>query len=131
MDPASPPLAPAVPGEEHDELASAVGAEPQHSAAVDGRSEGDWDRRALCPDGSCVGIIGESGRCTVCGRSGAGEAAAPADISTGTEPRATAALEQVGAEHDDTWSRRRLCSDGACLGVLGNNDLCEVCGKAP
>lgn len=29
---------------------------------------GEWDRRELCPDGSCVGVIGSNGQCKVCGR---------------------------------------------------------------
>ena len=28
----------------------------------------DPTRRKLCPDGSCVGVIGDDGRCRVCGR---------------------------------------------------------------
>jgi len=28
----------------------------------------DWDQRQLCPDGACIGVIGPSGTCTVCGR---------------------------------------------------------------
>jgi len=28
------------------------------------------------------------------------------------------------------WSRRTLCPDGACVGVIGPNGKCTVCGKA-
>ena len=28
----------------------------------------EWDQRQLCPDGSCVGVIGDDGTCKVCGR---------------------------------------------------------------
>lgn len=28
----------------------------------------DWEHRRLCPDESCIGIIGPDGRCKVCGR---------------------------------------------------------------
>ena len=31
-------------------------------------SVGEWDRRELCPDGTCTGLIGPSGTCKVCGR---------------------------------------------------------------
>ena len=31
-------------------------------------SVGEWDKRQLCPDGACVGVIGQSGTCKVCGR---------------------------------------------------------------
>jgi len=27
-----------------------------------------WDDRELCPDGSCIGVIGPNGRCKECGR---------------------------------------------------------------
>ena len=31
-------------------------------------------------------------------------------------------------EHE--WSQRKLCPDGACVGVIGANGLCTVCGKS-
>jgi len=30
--------------------------------------EYEWSRRKLCPDGACVGVVGPSGACTVCGK---------------------------------------------------------------
>jgi hypothetical protein len=40
-----------------------------------------------------------------------------------------------GAAHPNKrggeWSKRRLCSDGACIGVIGANGKCTVCGKPP
>jgi Zn-finger nucleic acid-binding protein len=27
------------------------------------------------------------------------------------------------------WRERRLCPDGACIGVIGPNDRCKVCGQ--
>jgi len=44
-------------------------------------SDGKFDpHRRLCPDGACIGVIGDDGRCRVCGRSGGGggKDAAPA-----------------------------------------------------
>jgi len=35
--------------------------------------------------------------------------------------------EQTG--EDDDFSRRILCSDGTCIGVIGENGVCKVCGK--
>ncbi len=29
----------------------------------------EWERRTLCPDESCIGVIGPDGRCKECGRS--------------------------------------------------------------
>jgi len=28
----------------------------------------EWSERKVCPDGACIGIIGEGGKCNVCGR---------------------------------------------------------------
>lgn len=30
----------------------------------------EWSERKVCPDGGCIGVIGEDGRCKVCGRVG-------------------------------------------------------------
>ena len=35
--------------------------------------------------------------------------------------------EQTG--EDDDFSRRILCSDGACIGVIDECGICKVCGK--
>ena len=68
-------------------------------------------KRRLCPDGSCIGVIGPDGRCSVCGRTGDGR------------PRVLAA---GGAGFDP---QRRLCDDGSCVGVVGADGRCGVCGK--
>jgi hypothetical protein len=44
---------------------------------------------------------------------------APADEVAGDEGAA-----------DPTWSARELCPDEACIGVLGADRRCKVCGKA-
>ena len=36
--------------------------------AADDYDEDDWDKRRLCPDGNCIGVIGPDGRCKECGR---------------------------------------------------------------
>ena len=28
----------------------------------------DWDKRVLCPDESCIGVMGPDGKCKECGR---------------------------------------------------------------
>jgi hypothetical protein len=51
----------------------------------------EWGSRQLCPDGSCVGVIGPNGRCKVCGRraedaagaESSSSSTAPVDASTG------------------------------------------------
>jgi hypothetical protein len=30
---------------------------------------------------------------------------------------------------DGDWRTRKLCSDGGCIGVIGDNGVCNVCGK--
>jgi len=99
--------------------------------------------RRLCPDGGCIGVIGSDGRCRVCGRSaGAGkDEAPPADFvppdlpdedddqdGDATEDAAepVAAAGGKGAAFDPN---RRLCPDGECLGVIGADGVCNVCGK--
>ena len=131
---------------------------------------GEWDERQLCPDGSCVGVIGPEGTCKVCGR------VAPnwGDERTRgliPEDSADSASDDDDADDDDDdwdddelddgdeaddddddddsgddaadptdsiaaasasipgWSSRQLCPDGACIGVIGPDGRCKVCGK--
>lgn len=127
---------------------------------------GDWDRRELCPDGNCVGVIGADGHCKVCGRAatnwgnererGLKADAAPADELEDDEEYEdedddAEDGEDEGEEDDDeedddevdaidpsaparlgeaaVWGERELCSDGACIGVIGDDGTCKVCGK--
>jgi hypothetical protein len=90
-----------------------------------------WDDRQLCPDGACIGVIGGDGRCTVCGTvdptfdPARPRAAAPvADAPVAAPPVAAADDEPAG------WDDRQLCPDGACIGVIGGDGRCTVCGTA-
>lgn len=100
-----------------------------------------WDERRLCPDGACVGVLDDDGRCPVCGRV---DQAAPRPAVRRAEPRdatgdavaapaPTPAVEERvagdGGTADD-WSSRQLCDDGACIGVIVDG-RCTTCGKAP
>jgi hypothetical protein len=104
----------------------------------------DASRRRLCPDGACVGLLDESGRCKECGLTASGEAGA-ADLvpfppaaddaesaesadEGGSEEMAPGAAEPVESGGFDP--RRKLCPDGACVGVLGADGRCKVCGQA-
>lgn len=110
-------------------------------------SEGKFDpHRRLCPDGGCIGVIGSDGRCRVCGRAASG-GGAPADFA----PAGAAADEDEVDDQDDNDEnegdgrddspvaaasgaggfdpKRRLCPDGDCLGVIGADGVCNVCGK--
>jgi hypothetical protein len=108
-------------------------------------SEGKFDpHRRLCPDGACIGVVGDDGRCRVCGRSAGGKSAAPA----GSAPAAAIEDEDEHADGDEDGDgdeksagaagapaagafdpNRRLCPDGGCIGVLGADGVCNVCGQ--
>ena len=40
-------------------------------ALADPPTTGDWDARKLCPDDTCIGLIGPDGACKVCGSAAA------------------------------------------------------------
>jgi hypothetical protein len=94
-------------------------------------------RRRLCPDGSCVGVLGADGRCSVCQRpAGAGgdpgvESLAesadelPAEAG-GEDGRSTETEDGVTSGFNPT---RRLCDDGSCVGIVGADGVCGVCGQ--
>jgi len=73
--------------------------------------------RQLCPDGSCVGLLGPDGLCSVCGHPEAASADSDADVPTDTG----------GASGFD--AARRLCDDGSCVGVVGVDGTCGTCGR--
>jgi len=108
----------------------------------------EWDRRELCPDGGCVGVIGKDGKCNVCGRAGEASGLRPQasgeevdeyedehehdqepEQASGQSPKPKAQSPVVAAGADE-WDQRQLCADGACIGVI-EDGKCNVCGKAP
>ena len=119
----------------------------------------DWENRQLCPDGSCIGVIGPDGTCKTCGRAApnwgderrrgtlpveetAGDAerpaadpvvegARPADASEGGTSGASAVSGVSGASGDPDWDQRTLCPDGGCTGVVQASGRCSVCGRSP
>jgi len=104
-------------------------------------SVGEWDERQLCADGSCIGLIGPDGTCKVCGRAAANWGderkrglvadATSSDDADGDEDEdedegaLNDAEDAGGADAPD----RALCPDGACIGVIGSDGRCKVCGK--
>lgn len=38
--------------------------------------------------------------------------------------------ELVEEETSTDWGSRRLCSDGTCIGVINEQGVCNICGKA-
>jgi hypothetical protein len=109
-------------------------------------TEGKFDpHRRLCPDGACIGVIGDDGRCRVCGRTAGGKDAAPGFVPAGDGTQYDDDDEDEHADDDAAPSssagaqkaagaggfdpNRRLCPDGSCLGVLGADGVCNVCGQ--
>ena len=113
-------------------------------------SEGKFDsHRRLCPDGACIGVIGDDGRCRVCGRAAAGGGASdapPAGFVAADSDDAHDDDHDGDADedrHDDSDEaamtaaptgagfdpNRRLCPDGGCIGVVGADGVCTVCGQ--
>jgi hypothetical protein len=108
-------------------------------------------KRRLCPDGACVGVVGDDGRCRVCGLAGDGSghrsisspstpgdgysdgagADAHADAH-GNADAGTVGAPATGADREGELGfrpDRRLCDDGSCVGVIGNSGVCSVCGR--
>lgn len=91
----------------------------------------DWEKRTLCSDEACVGVIGLDGKCKECGRpyedklperhSTSSVQAAPIE-----EQKPVSADE---ADSDNDWEKRILCSDESCIGVIGPDGRCKECGK--
>jgi hypothetical protein len=95
----------------------------------------DFDplNRELCPDGSCIGLIGANGRCKECGKPGTSSVKHPRERNLRSDEEVRAELEAniqtgdiAGAPAD--LDERRLCPDGACIGVIGPDNRCGECG---
>jgi hypothetical protein len=106
----------------------------------------DPSRRRLCPDGACVGLLDQSGRCKECGKTASGAPAddAPpfddgdaedvgfdladdaAEADAGADPLEASAAGETGGFD----SKRKLCPDDSCVGVLAADGRCPICGRA-
>ncbi|MBW1695803.1 MAG: hypothetical protein JRH18_06640 [Deltaproteobacteria bacterium] len=107
----------------------------------DSRNNDDWDKRTLCSDPACIGVIGSDGRCKECGKPYEGEAFPDfADSDTTIEPEQEMESEEDDSQEEDIeqeeegiddeeWKRRTLCSDPACIGVIGSDGRCKECGR--
>lgn len=93
----------------------------------------DSTRRRLCPDGACVGLLDENDRCKVCGTVDANAPVVTLD-GAAAEPFGEPDVGHYDAEAADDVgafdANRRLCPDGACVGVIGPDDRCGTCGRA-
>lgn len=98
-------------------------------------TEFDPAKRHLCPDGACTGLVGADGRCAVCGRDG-GPAPVPGaladpfqDDEGGAGGIRAAAGAPPAADTGGFDASRKLCDDGSCVGVIGPDGKCGVCGR--
>ncbi|MFT3699748.1 MAG: hypothetical protein QM831_41760 [Kofleriaceae bacterium] len=106
----------------------------------------EWDTREVCPDGSCVGVIGPDGQCKVCGQMSPtwnNERERGMDTSaedSDSEDSDTAHADKGEHAHEDEnedlmpgtdsdWVGREVCPDGACVGIINEQGVCNLCGK--
>lgn len=119
----------------------------------------DLDARILCADGACIGVIGPDGCCRECNRAlsradgerleqltgvrpdlgcgspvdgstaatTSGSIAAPHVASGGATETLDGAAEGCAPDLD----KRELCADGACIGIIGDDGRCKICGTPP
>ncbi|MFH1434939.1 MAG: hypothetical protein ABIJ56_04390 [Pseudomonadota bacterium] len=108
----------------------------------------NWEDRECCPDDLCTGIMGEGGRCGICGRMREGPPPVK-KASSESEPfggfsreereEEDAEDEDVSADPDDPAEEgaafdpdeRVPCADGLCTGIIGENGRCGMCGRKP
>jgi hypothetical protein len=91
----------------------------------------DADERELCPDGACTGLIGANGRCKVCGLAGDGSRARSPHEAATRDADEHASRDEHGSREDlasPDDDDRQLCPDGACIGIIGSDGKCKVCG---
>lgn len=112
---------------------------PAATASSEAASDA-WDDRQLCVDGGCVGVLDETGACRVCGKVDPdfqAPASRPAAASANDEDDEDDDGERAHGENGssssggdgDEWDDRKLCEDGACIGVVIAG-RCNTCGRA-
>jgi hypothetical protein len=91
----------------------------------------DWEKRILCIDEACIGVIGPDGKCKECGKVYEGKLSGGHGVSS-AQPEAAQKQKPVSVEEvssGDDWDKRVLCSDESCIGVIGPDGKCKECGK--
>jgi len=82
-----------------------------------------------------VGLLGPDGRCKVCGTLGSGGSgvapvASPPALPTPEPEIADQAETATASGAEEAFDpKRRLCADEACIGVIGSDNKCSVCGR--
>lgn len=87
----------------------------------------EWEDRTLCPDGSCIGVIGPDGKCKECGMPSAYPSEGESKASE-TLKKPTYSITQDAVSYP-LWENRILCPDGNCIGIIGPDGRCKECGK--
>ena len=93
----------------------------------------EWQNRRLCKDENCIGVIGPDGLCKECGRPYTDDTPSPEAgfiDEQEMEPESDDAGAMKLAPLDNEWENRKLCSDESCIGVIGPDGCCKVCGKS-
>ncbi len=111
------------------------------------KSDIEWENRKLCSDPACIGVIGTGGRCKECGRPYEGETFedspfVESESESESESETDDIVEEPVEDYEETeaydegesitdkeWANRKLCSDPACIGVIGPNGRCKECRK--
>ncbi len=92
----------------------------------------DWTERRLCDDGGCTGVIGGDGQCKVCGHAARfwGDERRRGLRSDDDADRETSehVIARAMPVAEGEVAERRMCADGACVGLLGDDGRCKVCG---
>ena len=118
----------------------------------DNMSGDNWDDRVLCRDESCTGTIGLDGHCRECGQPLGDEPMVSEPVIEDHTPAPSSPVAEAPvseAEDIDTdvkddediftdteedmesgWEDRILCRDEECIGTIGPDGLCRVCGLA-
>jgi hypothetical protein len=56
-------------GEDNDkEPLESQASQTDPTAEANSRDDSDWEKRVLCSDGNCIGVIGSDGNCKECGK---------------------------------------------------------------
>lgn len=101
-------------------------------------SDFNLDERILCPDDTCIGIIGPDGRCKICKTPYSGElpTALTGDAQGLSNPSDGPPVdaETPAAADDDNellgGQDRRPCPDDTCIGIIGPDGTCGTCGRS-
>ena len=104
-------------------------------------NEEEFLHRKLCPDGACIGLLDSQAICKECGMVGSEsttdprlrglkkkEITAPSEVTEAPIEQTEKLAEASGDDLPDEFESRRLCPDGACIGVVGVDGVCGECG---